>query len=90
MAGQLVGLVIFALYFLSIFFLFSIILQSISERHRASGRGSISWSHANLALVSFVFTWYCEWLSVSVDSRTHPKLLMKRYDFLPVVEFRGL
>ncbi|KAF8502611.1 hypothetical protein F5888DRAFT_1665492 [Russula emetica] len=57
MAEQLVGLVIFALYFLSIFFLFSIILQSISERHRASGRG-ISWSHASLALVSFVFTWY--------------------------------
>ena len=28
--------------------------------------------------------------NVSVDSRTHPKLLIKRYDFLPVVEFRGL
>ena len=70
MAGQLVGLVIFGLYFLSIFCLFSIILQSISERHRALGRGSISWSHANLALVSFAFTWYCEWLFVSANTDT--------------------
>ena len=85
---QLVGLVIFALYFLSIFFLFSIILRSISERHRFSGRGCISWSHASLALVSFVFTWYCECLSWIHG--TYPKLLMKRYDFLPAVEFRGL
>jgi hypothetical protein len=63
MAEQLVGLLIFALYFLSIFVLFSFILQSISERRRASGRGNISWFHVNLAFVSFVFTWYCECLS---------------------------
>jgi hypothetical protein len=88
--AELVGLLIFASYFLSIFFLFSIILQSISERRRASGRKGISWSHANLALVSFIFTWYCECLSCVCGFTDTFELLIKRYDLLPVVEFRGL
>jgi hypothetical protein len=55
---QLVALAIFVSYFLTIFFLFFLIIQSISERHRASV--SISWSHVGLALASFACTWYCE------------------------------
>ncbi len=70
---QLLGIVIFALYFLSIFFLFSIIIQSISERNRASG-SVLSWSHVSLALVSFVFTWYCECLSHFLGFTDTPKL----------------
>jgi len=50
---RLIGLAVFASYFLSIFFLFFLIVQSISER----GRG-ISLSHIGLALASFAHTWY--------------------------------
>ncbi|KAI9461079.1 hypothetical protein F5148DRAFT_1215842 [Russula earlei] len=53
---QFIGLAIFVIYFLSIFFLFLLIVQSISERRRALG--SVSWSHIGLALASFAHTWY--------------------------------
>lgn len=57
--AQLIGLLIFALRRCtsppSWFFLFFIIVQSISERNRASG--DISWSHVRLALISFILTW---------------------------------
>ncbi|KAI9452116.1 hypothetical protein BJY52DRAFT_1294624 [Lactarius psammicola] len=58
---QLIGLVIFASYFLGILFLFVLVAQSISERHRdaaASGNASSSWIYVSLALASFGCTWY--------------------------------
>jgi len=53
---QLVALAIFVSYFLTIFVLFFLIIQSISERHRPSI--GISWFHVGLALASFACTWY--------------------------------
>ena len=70
---------IFAIYFICIPSLSSIILQSISERHLALGRDSISWSYVSLTVVSFVFRVHGT-VSVyheSVDLQSHPKLLMK-------------
>ncbi len=60
---QLIGLVIFVSYFIGILFLFVLVVQSISERHReaaASRNASSSWIYVGLALASFGFTWYCE------------------------------
>ena len=60
---QLIGLVIFASYFLGILFLFAVVMQSISERRRdgaTSENTSSSWTYIGLALASFGYTWYCE------------------------------
>ena len=86
---QLIGLTIFASYFLGIFFLFTLVVQSIAERRRDAA--SSSWIYIGLAFASFSFTWYCEYIfylnggeTENSPSRGH------RYDIIHAMEFHGL
>ncbi len=74
-----VALIVFALYFSCILWLFHLILKDIAKQAFARSWGQLT-IFASLTTLSFAHTWYCEsWITVSCLATAEIKLDMLKF-----------